>query len=63
MKRLVTERKTTYEVLSGTASEIEDTLESYESTKDAHSLRVLAMTTVDATNFQVLVRYVEVTET
>ena len=60
---MVTERKTTYEVLSGNASSIASQLESYESTKDAHSLKVLAMTTVDGTNFQVLVRYVEVTVT
>ena len=58
---MVTERKTAYEILSGSKATIEATLKDYESTKDAHSLKVLAMTTIDGTNFQVLCRYIEVT--
>lgn len=49
--------KIEYEVISGTTAQIKATLESYESSKDAHSLRVLGMTTTDGVTFFVLVRY------
>lgn len=47
---------TTYEVVIGNAATIKSTLESYESTKEAHSLKVLGFY-YDGTNYYVLVRY------
>jgi hypothetical protein len=60
---MVTERNLKYEILSGSKATIESTLKDYESSKDAHSLRVLAMTSTDGLTFQVLVRFVEITIT
>ena len=55
----MTSGRTVFEIISGSNTEIASTLEGYLETKDAHSLRVLAMTSADGTTFKVLVRYVE----
>jgi len=48
---------TTYEVLVGDAAAIESTLKTYESLKDAHSLRALGFTVDGTGTYHVLVKY------
>lgn len=54
---MVTTHTTTYEIVIGNKATVEATLKNYESSKEAHSLRVLGFWYDGTTNYHVLVRF------